>query len=128
MGEAEDRAAEAQRVLRSKFIANGAIDDAIVETYEREHPPWTPGPRTFELVENNRHELIIEMDEIYGPAVLHDRQTVAAVDLDADARLITLAPEMAELLAIMVEHANGNPDWPYVERARALLSRARGET
>jgi hypothetical protein len=89
---------------------------------------WTPGPWTLDDIWPDVRAGVYEVcSGIAGPVDPVNGTVANDVDERANARLISLAPEMAELLDLMVTHANSNPEWPYVEEAMSLLARARGE-
>jgi hypothetical protein len=94
---------------------------------------WTPGPWTVEEPFDGPDEfhgvpvflsngLLVFMEEHYGRD---------AKNWEADLRLASLAPEMAELLERMVDHPWGYDDIGgknvHSHQAAALLARARGE-
>jgi len=82
--------------------------------------PWTPGPWT-----------VGSAWEVYGEASIWSTDSVmgknclAAAYSEANARLASLAPEMADLLDVYVKGDLG-PVWLW-EKTRDLLARARGE-
>ncbi len=94
--------------------------------------PWTPGPWTPRTDnDGNWHIWSVPggsiqhlVAHIEGDRFFEENQKAA----DDDARLISLAPEMAELLEQMCnDNARGMTQFVLFERARDLLARARGE-
>lgn len=93
--------------------------------------PWTPGPWTpFERPDDN-----IRIFAMRQPNGARKLCVFDGANLEANARLAALAPEMADFLVWTVAEANkiGVVDShafraEAAERARALLARARGET
>jgi hypothetical protein len=78
---------------------------------------WTPGPWS------------VDEDEpsiVQGPP--YHEYPDQGFDNPADARLISLAPEMAEFLQRVVDDLGaGFEQYAYTLEAKALLARARGE-
>lgn len=93
--------------------------------------PWTPGPWS---IRKSSPIFILEVPS-RDPETMAETDTVAEVFAKQDARLIALVPEMAELLSYFVEAYRPAEDEgvryirasQFVDEARALLARARGE-
>lgn len=93
--------------------------------------PWTPGPWTWGPARDLRED---ESPTAIGMRVDGDGYVIADVTRQppyeqelANARLIAAAPEMAELLDEMRVLLEMEGESYTTERARALLSRIRGE-
>lgn len=88
--------------------------------------PWTPG-RVIRGMEYPKPVWLIQDAE--GGIVCEMRKGADNAETEARARLIAAAPEMAELLRIIVEACFADHDFPQivpmakVEEARALLAR-----
>lgn len=98
--------------------------------------PWTPGPWTYEPPDDyDRHNLhdglILGPGDMYLAQTSYDglSNTKEHAEL-ADGRLISLAPEMAELLkewSVIYQHGEDIEPDSLAGRTLALLARARGE-
>lgn len=92
--------------------------------------PWTPGPWRFEK-DSYRHSMGVSADlpdgtvfELSGTA----RSAEAESMMEANFRLISVAPELAKFIAWSMGDAPSDSWEAWHEEGLALLARARGET
>lgn len=85
--------------------------------------PWAPGP--WQLKESLGDWYVLDAEEQIVAAVTHAYPEGAIYLEEPDARLIALAPEMAAMLAFIVDNGYEPPDTS--AEITALLDRARGQ-
>jgi hypothetical protein len=92
-------------------------------------PQWTPGPweqRTLMVMANKGRDCIVHCGGMLKPIPQR------VYEMEANARLIAAAPEMAEVLGCLIDDLVGALETystgpvENIKRARALLARIRG--